>query len=141
MITGLIRTAVTAVYGALIAQLIMWVPAFEPMREQLLAFSEVASVAVASIVTAVVAAAWWALVRKVQPILPPWLVVALAGSLKQPTYVGPTDHESTPLPDYLRRSDVNPADTREDHEKALTTMYQPDVIPADDGPDENDLGV
>jgi len=81
--TSLLRTFVSWVWGLFIGWLLLVVPIFEPFREDLLALSELAL----PTLILVIAAAWYAGWRWLEPRLPDWLTRALLGSSKQPVYV------------------------------------------------------
>lgn len=82
MLTSILRTAVPALWSALISCILSWIPALEPLREQLLAQAKV----IEPVLYAVILAAWYALWRWLEPRLPAWLVAALLGSSKTPIY-------------------------------------------------------
>lgn len=82
MITALLRTIVPALWGAVITWLLGLVPAFAPLEAQLLGMSELFT----PIITAVLIGAWYALWRWLQPRLPDWLIRAVLGSAKTPSY-------------------------------------------------------
>lgn len=89
MVTGiralgisLLRTFVSWLWGLIIGWLILVLPIFEPFREQLLALSELAL----PTLVALIAAAWYALWRWLEPKLPNWAVAVLLGSSKPPAY-------------------------------------------------------
>ena len=89
-VTSVIRTAVPVLWGALITYLITLVPAVAHVVDP----SNVVGLGPA--VAAVLGAAWYALMRKVEPKLPTWLTVIVLGSNNQPTYVAPTPAAAPP---------------------------------------------
>lgn len=82
MLTSILRTLVPALWGSFIVWLLALVPALEPVRELLLSMSDLA----VPILTAVIIAAWYALWRRIEPVLPGWLTAALLGSSHAPVY-------------------------------------------------------
>lgn len=84
MLTSILRTLVPALWGALVAWLIGVVPALAPHEADL---NSLAGLAV-PIIGAVITGAWYAFWRCLQPRLPAWLVRAVLGSAKTPTYEG-----------------------------------------------------
>jgi hypothetical protein len=91
-VTSVIRTLVPVLWGALITYLITLVPAVA----QLVDPANVAGLGPA--VAAVLAAAWYALMRKIEPGLPAWLTVIVLGSNKTPTYAAPLPAVTPPGP-------------------------------------------
>lgn len=82
MLTSILRTLVPALWGSFIAWLLTLVPALEPVREQLISISDLA----VPVLTAVIIASWYALWRRLEPLLPGWLTAALLGSRHAPIY-------------------------------------------------------
>ena len=82
-VTSVIRTAVPVLWGALITYLITLVPTVAHVVDP------ANVVGLGPAVAAVVAAAWYALMRKIEPSLPAWLTVIVLGSNKTPTYAPP----------------------------------------------------
>lgn len=82
MLTSILRTVVPALWGGFIGWALTLVPALEPLREQLLAYGDLA----APIIGAVIIGAWYALWRKLEPRLPDWLTRILLGSAQAPVY-------------------------------------------------------
>jgi hypothetical protein len=80
-LTSVIRTAVPVLWGALITYLITLVPAVAHIVDP------ANVVGLGPAVAAVLAGAWYALMRKIEPMLPAWLTMIVLGSNKQPTYV------------------------------------------------------
>lgn len=84
MLTSILRTVVPALWGSLIGWLLSVAPVLEPLRELLLSQADV----LVPILGAVIIAAWYALWRWLEPLLPAWLVRAVLGSAKTPVYEG-----------------------------------------------------
>ncbi|MDO5866044.1 MULTISPECIES: hypothetical protein [Paenarthrobacter] len=84
MLTSILRTVVPALWGSLIGWLLSVAPVLEPLRELLLSQADV----LVPILGAVIIAAWYALWRWLEPLLPAWLVRAVLGSAKTPAYEG-----------------------------------------------------
>lgn len=80
---SLIRTYVPLAWGALITWATTQVPAWEPY------LNAPAVLGLGAVLTAVVTAAWYSLMRVVEPKLPPWLTRVVLGSNLQPKYVEP----------------------------------------------------
>jgi hypothetical protein len=85
-VTSVIRTIVPVLWGALITYLITLVPAVAHVVDP----ANVVGLGPA------VAAAWYALMRKIEPKLPAWLTVIVLGSNSQPTYVAPAPAAAPP---------------------------------------------
>lgn len=79
-ITSVIRTVVPLLWGALVTYLITLVPAVAQVVDP------ANVVGLGPAVAAVLAGAWYALMRKIEPSLPAWLTVIVLGSNKTPTY-------------------------------------------------------
>lgn len=84
MLTALLRTIVPALWGSLIAWLIGALPILAPLESDLLGLANV----LLPIITAVIIGVWYAFWRWLQPRLPDWLVRAVLGSAKTPSYDG-----------------------------------------------------
>lgn len=84
LLISLLRTFVSWAWGLFIGWLILVLPIFQPFEQSLLGLSELAL----PILVAVIAAAWYAFWRWLEPKLPNWLTAALLGSSQQPTYPG-----------------------------------------------------
>jgi hypothetical protein len=82
LLVSLLRTVVSWAWGLFIGWLLVAVPIFQPFEEALLGLSELAL----PILVGVIAAAWYAFWRWVEPRLPNWLTAALLGSAKAPVY-------------------------------------------------------
>lgn len=82
LLVSLLRTVVSWAWALVIGWLLVAVPIFQPFEDQLLALSELAL----PTLVAVIAAAWYALWRWIEPRLPDWLTAALLGSSKAPEY-------------------------------------------------------
>lgn len=82
MLISILRTVVPVLWGSFIAWLLGVAPVLEPLREDLLAYSDV----LVPVVTAVIIGGWYALWRWLEPRLPDWLTRILLGSAKAPTY-------------------------------------------------------
>ena len=93
LLVSLLRTFVAWVWGLFIGWLILVLPIFEPFREQLLSLSELAL----PTLVAIIAAAWYAFWRWIEPRLPDWLTRAVLGSAKTPVYVPSAGAASNPL--------------------------------------------
>lgn len=81
-ITLIVRTIVPAFWASFIAWLLGFVPALEPLREVLLAQSEI----IVGLISALLLGAWVALSNWLAPKLPDWAARILMGSTKTPTY-------------------------------------------------------
>lgn len=82
MLISILRTVVPVLWGNFIFWLLALMPILEPLREQLLAYGDLA----VPVVGAVIVGAWYALWRKLEPNLPDWLTRILLGSAKSPVY-------------------------------------------------------
>ncbi|MDQ1053163.1 hypothetical protein QE394_001091 [Arthrobacter sp. SORGH_AS 212] len=82
LLLSLLRTVVSWVWALFIGWLLVAVPIFQPFEEQLLGVSELAL----PTLVAIIAAAWYAAWRWVEPRLPDWLTAAALGSSKAPVY-------------------------------------------------------
>ncbi|WP_210725775.1 hypothetical protein [Arthrobacter silvisoli] len=82
MLTSFLRTIVPALWGSFVGWLLGLLPILEPLRPQLIEYST----PLTAIVGAVIIAAWYALWRWLEPLLPVWLVRAVLGSAKAPVY-------------------------------------------------------
>ena len=96
LLVSLLRTAVSSAWVLFIGWLIVAVPAFQPLEQQLLAVPEL----VLPVLVSVAAAAWYALWRWVEPKLPNWLTAALLGSSKTPVYPALDPADRVPGPDH-----------------------------------------
>lgn len=83
LLLSLLRTFVAWVWGLFIGWLIIVLPIFQPFEESLLGVAELAL----PTLVAVIAAAWYAFWRWLEPRLPDWLTRAVLGSAKTPVYV------------------------------------------------------
>jgi hypothetical protein len=79
-VLSLIRTVVPVLWGALITYLVSLIPGVA----QLIDPANVIGFGPA--VAAVLASAWYALMRKIEPMLPAWLTVIVLGSNTPPVY-------------------------------------------------------
>lgn len=86
LLISLLRTFISWVWALFIGWLLLVMPIFQPFEEQLLALPALAL----PTLIAVIAAAWYALWRWLEPKLPDWLTRALLGSAKAPAYQGVT---------------------------------------------------
>lgn len=86
-IVSVLRTAVPVAWGSLIAWLlgaVAWLPGLltavgvDPTSDAAVGF-----------VTSLVIVGWYALWRKVEPLIPAWLVTLVLGAAKAPTYSTP----------------------------------------------------
>lgn len=84
MFTSILRTVVPALWGSFIGWLLALVPILEPLRGELLSYSDV----LLPIVSAVLIGAWYAFWRWLEPRLPDWLTRIVLGSSKTPVYQG-----------------------------------------------------
>ena len=82
MLTSILRTIVPALWGSAIGWLLSIAPVLEPLREQLLAYADWLT----PIIGAIIIGAWYALWRRVEPLLPVWLTRILLGSAQAPVY-------------------------------------------------------
>ena len=124
-LTAILRTVVPSLWGGFIAWLILLVPQLLPLQAYLLGLSEPVTAVVTAVFTSVVIAAWYALWRWLQPRIPTWLVQAVLGSAKTPTYsltaapisdAGPKHSADTPAPminNITIHADPNPVATAE----------------------------
>lgn len=80
---SLLRTFVSWIWALFMGWLLLVLPIFDPFKEQLLALPDLAL----PTLIGVIAAAWYALWRWLEPRLPDWLTAALLGSAKTPTYI------------------------------------------------------
>ncbi len=80
---SVIRTGVPLIWG----NLLVFLAAKFPAVGELLADPQV--VGLSAILVAVVALAWYALMRKLEPHLPPWLTRIVLGSNQPPAYLTP----------------------------------------------------
>jgi hypothetical protein len=80
---SVIRTVVPLLWGMLIAYVVTLVPSVAHVIDP------ASVVGYGPALAAVLAAAWYALMRKIEPHLPAWLTVIVLGSNKAPTYVPP----------------------------------------------------
>lgn len=88
LVVSLLRTAVPTAWGVLITWLltvVTWLPSLldtlgvDPLSAE-----------VRSAVTGLVLVGWYALWRKLEPVVPAWLVTIVLGMAKAPTYSTPT---------------------------------------------------
>lgn len=100
LLISLLRTVVSWVWALFIGWLLLVFPPFEPFRDQLLALPDLAL----PILVAVIAAAWYALWRWVEPHLPNWLTAALLGSSKTPVYPALNPLDRVHGPDHSTRN-------------------------------------
>jgi len=84
LFTAILRTVIPALWGSFISWLLVIMPVLAPHQADLLGLAPLIS----AVVSAVLIGAWYALWRWLQPRLPDWLVRAVLGSTKTPTYVG-----------------------------------------------------
>lgn len=84
MFTSILRTVVPYLWGSFVGWLLSLVPILEPLRADLLEYGDAA----VPIVGAVLAGAWYALWRWLEPRLPAWLTRAFLGSAQRPIYDG-----------------------------------------------------
>lgn len=97
LLISLLRTFVSWVWALFIAWLLVAVPIFQPFEEGLLGLAELAF----PVLVAVIAAAWYALLRWVEPRLPNWLTRALLGAATAPVYPAPANPlDRAPGPDH-----------------------------------------
>lgn len=89
MLISILRTVVPALWGSFIGLLLSLFPVLEPLRGDLDGYAEV----LVPIIAAVLIGLWYALWRKLEPMLPPWLVTVVLGSAKAPIYTGQTAAE------------------------------------------------
>jgi len=82
VLTSILRTIVPYLWGTFIGWALALVPVLEPLRADLLAYGDAA----VPIIAVILAAAWYALWRWLEPRLPDWLTRILLGSAKTPTY-------------------------------------------------------
>ena len=87
-LTALLRTVVPSLWGSFITWLVLLLPILAPLQGYLLSQSDLVTTAVTSVVTAATIGAWYAFWRWAQPRIPSWLVQAVLGSAKTPTYAG-----------------------------------------------------
>lgn len=103
MFVSIVRTIVPAAWAWLVGQLLIALPVLEPLREQLLAYAE----PLAAFLSVLVFAAWYALMRWLEPRMPEWLAKVLFGSSKRPVYAnadtitGTVVEDENLTPDYL----------------------------------------
>ena len=88
-LTALLRTIVPALWGSLVAWLIGVAPLLAPLEAHLLGLSDI----ILPVVTGLIIGAWYAFWAWLQPRLPDWVVRAVLGSAKSPSYQG--KHEAT----------------------------------------------
>ena len=91
LLISLLRTVVSSAWVLFIGWLIVAVPAFQPLEQQLLAVPEL----ILPVLVSVAAAAWYTFWRWVEPKLPNWLTAALLGSAKTPVYPAITGSQVT----------------------------------------------
>jgi len=97
LLISLLRTFVAWVWGLFIGWLIIVLPIFQPFEDSLLGLAELAL----PILVAVIAAAWYAFWRWVEPRLPDWLTRAVLGSSTAPAYPSPASAlDRVPGPDH-----------------------------------------
>lgn len=97
LLISLLRTFVSWVWALFIGWLLLVLPIFQPFEESLLALPAL----VLPTLIAVIAAAWYAFWRWIEPKLPDWLTRALLGSAKAPVYPVPVDSlDRVPGPDH-----------------------------------------
>lgn len=90
MLTSILRTIVSYLWGIIILWLVGLVPPLEPLRDQLLGYSDT----IAMFLAVLISGAWYAFWRWLEPRLPDWLTRILLGSAKAPVYPGErTNHE------------------------------------------------
>lgn len=82
MLISILRTVVPALWGSFIVWLLGLVPVFEPLREDLLAYADLA----VPIIAGVIIGAWYAFWRWLEPKLPDWATRILLGSAHAPAY-------------------------------------------------------
>jgi hypothetical protein len=78
-----IRTAVPVAWGSFLTWVASQVPGLEPVLNQ------PAAVGFSVVLVGVLTAAWYALMRKLEPMLPPWLTRFVLGANRRPTYPDP----------------------------------------------------
>lgn len=103
MLISILRTFVPYAWGIIIGAVLSAVPVLEPLREQLLASGDAA----VPVIAAILAGAWYALWRWLEPKLPDWLTRAVLGSAKAPTYDAPTTDGDTDQTSPDQRADPN----------------------------------
>lgn len=86
---SLLRTVVSSAWVLFIGWLVVVFPPFQPLEALLLSVPEL----VLPVIVAVIAAAWYAFWRWVEPKLPDWLTAALLGSSKAPVYPAIADSQ------------------------------------------------
>lgn len=82
MLASILRTVIPALWGSFIVWLLGLVPVLEPLREDLLAYADLA----VPIIAGVIIGLWYALWRWLEPKLPDWLTRILLGSAHTPVY-------------------------------------------------------
>jgi len=106
-VVSVLRTVVPVAWGALITYLISLVPGVAPALAPAQPVIAGWGVAIAAAVTA----AWYALMRKIEPKLPQWLAVIVLGSSQMPTYVPSAQGPSAQLDRAVRSGLSGLADT------------------------------
>ncbi|GGJ55581.1 hypothetical protein [Glutamicibacter ardleyensis] len=82
MLISILRTFIPYVWGIVVGSLLSAVPVLEPLREQLLAYGDLA----VPVIAAILAGLWYTLWRWLEPKLPVWLVRVVLGSAQAPSY-------------------------------------------------------
>lgn len=77
-ITALLRTIIPGAWGTLIGYLVATLPFLAPYAEQINGLSE--------LIVLIAIGGYYALMRKLEPLLPEWVTVILMGSNAEPDY-------------------------------------------------------
>ena len=122
MLTSILRTIVPALWGSAIGWLLSIAPVLEPLREQLLAYADWLT----PIIGAIIIGAWYALWRRVEPLLPDWLTRILLGSAQAPVYakeaiVGELDTDGEIVPWHDAGKPKHSAEDADDDDPAKMT--------------------
>lgn len=113
IVTSWLRTVVPGAWAALITTVLTAWPWLAGVLERINV--DLSSPAVATVVVALVLAAWYAAWRKIEPLLPDWAKRLVLGGAKSPTYApvstdGVPDISSLPTPTDLPPAVTGPLD-------------------------------
>lgn len=82
MLISILRTFIPYAWGIIIGAVLSAVPVLEPLRDQLLAYGDLA----VPVIAAILAGLWYAFWRWLEPKIPAWIVRLVLGSAKMPIY-------------------------------------------------------
>lgn len=82
MLISILRTFIPYAWGIIIGSVLSAVPVLEPLRDQLLAYGDLAVPVIALILSGL----WYTFWRWLEPKIPAWIVRLVLGSAKTPIY-------------------------------------------------------